>query len=301
MKHVFIVNPISGHQNALELIPSIERYFESNPHEYIIHLTQYPKHATEIASQYHNSDDVTIYACGGDGTINEVFNGLAPSVPMAVIPVGTGNDFFSMLKIKETKLEDILKATIEGKEVLVDAGQCNDLRFVEAMSMGFDADVAAYANTLSRQKWLPSSMVYWTSVIKNIVSRKTYHMTIDIDGKTINEKLLLIAIMNGRAYGGGFLPTPYSDIQDGYLDICVIENAALPKILNALPKYQKGTHLKLDIVRFYKAKNLKIQTNQDVHMQRDGEVSVARNLNISILEKGLKLRVPHSSPLKENL
>ncbi len=107
--------------------------------------------------------------------------------------------------------------------------------------------------------------------------------------------------MNGKDYGGGFTPTPQADMQDGYLDICIIQNANLAKILDALPKYQKGTHLDLDIVRFYKAKNLKISCDTEVHIQRDGESSVVKGLNISVVEKGIKLRVPHSSTLKENL
>lgn len=301
MKHIFIVNPISGHQDALNLIPSIERYFENRPHDYEIHLTQYPKHATEIASQYHNRDDVTLYACGGDGTINEVFNGLAPSVAMAVIPVGTGNDFFRMLQVKETKLIDILKETIEGKEVLVDGGLSSQGRFVEALSMGFDADIAFDANQISRNKYIPSKLVYSLAVLKNIAARKTYDMTIDIDGVTIDENLLLIAIMNGQDYGGGFTPTPMADLQDGFFDICIIENSYLLKILDALPKYQKGKHLDLDIVRFYKAKSLKISSKNLINIQRDGESSQVKEINISMLEKGIKLRVPHSSQLKENL
>lgn len=301
MKHIFIINPISGHQDALDLIPSIEAYFKDRPHDYAIHLTQYPKHATELAAQYHNSDDVTVYACGGDGTINEVYNGIAPGVAMAVIPVGTGNDFFRMIQAKEVKLKDVLKATVEGKEIYVDGGMSNHGAFVEALSMGFDADVAFDANQISRNKWVPNKFVYMLAVFKNIVSRKTYHMIIDIDGQTIKEKLLLIAIMNGKDYGGGFTPTPQADMQDGYLNICIIQNAGLAKILDALPKYQKGTHLDLDIVRFYKAKTLKIVCDTDVHIQRDGESSEVKELNISVVEKGIKLRVPHSSKLKENI
>lgn len=301
MKHIFIINPISGHQDALDLIPSIESYFKDRPHDYTIHLTQYPKHATELANQYHNSDDVAIYACGGDGTINEVYSGLAPGVSMGVIPVGTGNDVFRMIGAKEVKLKDILKETIEGKELFIDGGMSNHGGFVEALSMGFDADVAYDANSISRNKWIPNKFVYMMAVFKNIVARKTYHMTIDIDGKTIKEKLLLITVMNGKDYGGGFTPTPQADMQDGYLDICIIQNANLAKILDALPKYQKGTHLDLDIVRFYKAKNLKISCDTEVHIQRDGESSVVKELNISVVEKGIKLRVPHSSTLKENL
>ncbi len=301
MKHIFIVNPISGQESALNLIPSIESYFKDRPKDYEIHLTQYPKQATELASQYHKEDDVTLYACGGDGTINEVFNGLEPGVPLGVLPVGTGNDFFRMLGVKETKLKDILHATIEGKEVFVDAGMSNLGGFVEALSMGFDADVAYDANKISRNKWVPNKFVYMISVINNIFSRTTYHMTIDIDGEIIDEKLLLIAIMNGRDYGGGFTPTPNADMQDGYLDICLIRNSHLANILQALPMYAKGTHTDLKIVRMYKAKNIKLKSKLPVHIQRDGESDVVSELNISIVEKGIKLRVPQSSNLKESI
>lgn len=301
MKHIFIINPISGHHNAIELIPSIEEYFKDRPHDFAIHLTQYPKHATQLAAQYSVDDDVTIYSCGGDGTIHEIVNGLAIGVPLAILPVGTGNDFFTMLDTKLNSIKELLVDTIEGKEVWVDAGRCNNSKFANVVSIGFDADIGYDANKLSRIKMLPSRFVYLTSVFKNLGRRKVRRLTLEFDNKTMTKDLLLVAIMNSRRYGGGFTPTPMADIQDGLFDICIIRNTSLLTLLRLLPKYVNGTHLDADIVEIYHTNAIRVSCDELVNVQSDGEVSKEKAIDVMLLNKGLKLRVPLDSKLKENL
>lgn len=297
MKHIFIINPISGHHDAIQLIPWIESYFKDRKQDYVVHLTQYPKHATELAAQYHVSDDVCIYACGGDGTVNEVLNGLAPDVPMAIIPVGTGNDFYRMLKLKNLNLKDVLIKTIEGKQVEVDSGLAQGRRFLDSVSIGFDANVGYDANQFARIKWLPSKLVYLASVFKNLSDRKAQKMTLDFNGQTLVEEVLIVALMNGQFYGGGFLPTPQASIQDGYFDVCVIENTNLANVLRLLPKYMKGTHIDEPIVKFYKTQAIRIETILDNNVQSDGEMFRTKILDVRILPKSVQLRVPEESAL----
>ena len=99
MKHIFIINPTSGKHHAIQLIPVIENYFKTHSEAFSIIRTERPGHATEIARRFKAEDDVTLYVLSGDGTANEVHNGLTPKVPMAIIPVGSGNDFFRMLEV----------------------------------------------------------------------------------------------------------------------------------------------------------------------------------------------------------
>jgi len=298
MKHIFVINPVSGHQNAVELIPIIEAYFKDRQNEFEIKVTQYPKHATEIAASYHVSDEVIVYACGGDGTANEVLNGLAPDIPMAIIPSGTGNDFYRMFSLKSKDPKQLLIETIEGKNSCVDCGIASGKRFLNCSTMGFDADVGAEADRLARQKWLPSSFVYLTAVLKILTQRKALDMTLDFNGQTLKVKALIVAVMNGRFYGGGFIPTPMANIQDGVFDLCVIEDTSLVNILTLLPKYMKGTHINESIVRFYKTSAIRIRCQGGASIQTDGELTQLEDLDIRMLAKGLKIRVPLSSSLE---
>lgn len=301
MKHIFVINPISGHQNALELIPIIEEYFKDKPNDFDIKITQYPKHATEIAATYHVSDDVILYACGGDGTANEVLNGLGPDIPMAIIPSGTGNDFYRMFGLQSKDPKQLLIQTIEGKMCYVDCGIASGKRFLNCSTMGFDADVGYEADRLARQKWMPSSLVYLTAVLKILTRRKVLDMTLDFNGQTLKVKALIVAVMNGQFYGGGFIPTPMANIQDGVFDLCIIEDTYLLNILKLLPKYMKGTHTQESIVKFYKTSAVRIRCIGGASIQTDGEISRLEDLDIRMLAKGLKVRVPHTSTLEESL
>lgn len=299
MKHIFIVNPVSGHQEALQWIPWIETYFKDRPTDFAIHVTQFPGHATQLAAQYHLEDDVTLYSCGGDGTANEVVNGLAPGIAMAILPSGTGNDFFRMAELSHLSHHDLLIQTIEGKEVKVDIGIANGKRFLDSATMGFDADVGIEANRMARNKWIPSKLVYLSAVLKILTHRQTHAFIMDFNQQTLSQEVLIVAVMNGRFYGGGFLPTPMATIQDGLFDVCVIENTSLANILRLLPKYMKGTHIHEPIVRFYNTDAIKIQATQAIHVQTDGEIQKTASLDIRLLKQGLKLRVPMASVLKE--
>lgn len=301
MKHIFIINPVSGHQDALKLIPWIESYFSTHPLNHEIHITQYPGHATLIAQQYHVEDDVTLYACGGDGTANEVLNGCAPGVAMAIIPSGTGNDFFRMISSKKTDLKRILIDTIEGKEVWVDHGTANQKAYMDSSTLGFDADVGVEANRIARFKWIPSKLVYLTAVFKILAKRSPKEVVIDMNNTTLKTNALIVAVMNGQFYGGGFLPTPMASIQDGNLDVCVIQDTDLKNILRLLPKYMKGTHIDEPIVSFYKTQAIRIQCKEPVNIQTDGEVTQNTILDVRIEKQALKMRVPRSSTLVESV
>ena len=299
MKHIFIINPTSGKHHAIQLIPVIEHYFKSHPEPYSIIRTERPGHATEIARRYEAKDDVTLYVLSGDGTANEVLNGLNPEVPMAIIPVGSGNDFFRMLEVPVMPLEQLLIETIEGKEVIVDYGMANDRRYLNCSSMGFDADIGIYAHAIKMKYPFLSGLSYVIATIALLVKRKPMKMHLKFNDVDLEVESLLVAIMNGRFYGGGFNPTPMASIQDGELDLCVIRNTNLLRILTLLPKFKVGKHIHVDIVKFYKIKALNLESAETINTQCDGEVYPEQTIEFKLVERGLKLRVPQRSQLKE--
>lgn len=296
MKHIFIINPIAGKKDSKKLIPVIEKQFSSYD-DYQIIVTEQIGHATKIASTFKKDDDVCLYAIGGDGTAFEVLNGLNDGVPMAVIPNGTGNDFFRMINYSIDDIEQMLIETINGKTVLVDYGLANERRYLNSSSMGVDADVNELANKIGSKYPIPKSMVYIVASIITIFKAKSINIDMILDGKEVKKNALLIAVMNGKYYGGGFLPTPMADIQDGLLDICVIEDMKFSRIVKVLPKYFKGQHLDIPEVSFYQAKSALLNTPDQVLYGCDGETKYATRIEYKLFEKALPLRVPKGSTL----
>ncbi|MPN35963.1 putative lipid kinase BmrU [bioreactor metagenome] len=118
-----------------------------------------------------------------------------------------------------------------------------------------------------------------------------------LDHEVVKKKALLIAVMNGKYYGGGFLPTPMSEIQDGLLDICVVEDMPLLRIFKMLPKYFKGQHTDLPEVRFYQSERVTLKTAEPVLYGCDGETHHATAIEYQLQRKALALRVPQGSTL----
>ena len=126
MKHIFIVNKISGKKRGLKTVSIIEDIMQKHHYDYEIHITQYPTHAKKIAANYKKEDDVTIYAVGGDGTILEVVNGIEEGIPLGIIPCGSGNDFYRMIGPKDN-LKLLIEKTINGIVKKIDFGKINNL------------------------------------------------------------------------------------------------------------------------------------------------------------------------------
>lgn len=299
MRHIFIINPMSGNKQAVKYIPQIEDYFKSKPTDYEILLTQYPGHATELAKKYVKEDNVCVYSLSGDGTANEVLNGLNEGVSLAILPLGTGNDFTRMFQIPEMPLEQLIIETIEGKECYVDYGMSNSRKFLNCSTMGLDADIGILAHELKVKYPMLGSFTYVLAIFPLLIKRKPLNFTVTMEYQTLKVKSLLTAVMNGQFYGGGFTPTPMASIQDGYLDLCIIQDTNLLRILTLLPKYKAGKHIFEDIVSFYKVKQFNLLSEREISTQCDGEVYPEIEINFKIVEKGLRLRVPKRSLLEE--
>lgn len=298
MKHVFIINPTSGKGKAYKQVEVIKKVFANRSDEFEILFTEYQGHATELTRRYRMSDDVVVYSVGGDGTAYEVLNGLQDQVQMAIIPAGTGNDYYRMMGYINKDLEQIILETVEGKTVEVDYGIANDRRFLNQLALGLDADANQVAQDIGKKLPIPRSLVYVISALMVMARPKRIHLEIEMNGEIIKRRALLMAIMNGRWYGGGFQPAPEASIQDGLFDICIVSDMSLFRILNLLPKYFKGTHGGNNKVEFHKASSLTLKTNTMCSVSCDGETSKQNSIKFMLVPKGLRLRVPLASTLE---
>lgn len=296
MNHVFILNPASGNKKSVSLVDDIHRHLGELKEPYEIIFTEYAGHATEIAANYHDPD-TCVYAVGGDGTAYEVLNGLQENVCMAIIPSGTGNDFYRMLDLGKD-LKNSLRDTIFGREVLVDYAVANGRKFINMMAMGLDAYANQVAQNIAKKWPIPNKLVYLASALIAIANPKKVDIEAHINGEVIKKRIVLSAIMNGKWYGGGFTPTPNASIQDGKLDICFVDDCNIFRMIQLLPMYSKGTHVNEKEVSFYRTEEFTLTTKELAPLSMDGEVGNETSLHVKMFKQKLRMRVPQQSALQ---
>ena len=292
MEHLFIINPEAGKGRSLEYIERIKNYFKDVNEPYYIEVTQYPGHATEVVKSYTSSKNYRVYAVGGDGTLNEVLNGIVGTGSvLAVIPCGSGNDFVKNL-IGEESIEDIFISTLRGKEKYIDLGKINNRYFINISSVGFDSEVVYSANTFKKLKYVTGSTAYILGIIATLFKFKFIKTTITIDGVKLNKEILLAAIANGKCYGGGVKISPKSDISDGIFDLCVVDKVSKLKIFLLFPKAIKGKHESIKQVSFYSGRNISISSSEEFVLNIDGELLKEKEVNCQLIRKGIRILLP---------
>ncbi len=292
MKHLFILNPVAGKGKTSRLIPEIAEYCQAHGYRHEITVTDYPGHATEIAKQKSDEEPCRIYSVGGDGTLNEVLNGMAgSSSSLGVIPSGSGNDFIKSI-IGDTIPDNILASTIEGSERLIDYARVNDKYFVNISSVGFDAEVAYQTGHFKKLPLISGKLAYVLGILSTIVICKNHHMELILDNETISGKSLLIAAGIGKYYGGGIYALPGAEIDDGLFDVCHVDAVSRLNILRLFPKYMKGLHSTIKGVHLYKSRKVEIRAERPIPMNRDGEIILTDSAVFEIFPRSLSFITP---------
>lgn len=295
MKHIFIVNPAAGKGRPLKLIPVIRSHCMEQNCEHEIIITGYPGHATEIAAAKSAEERCRIYSVGGDGTLNEVLNGVAGTgSSLAVIPSGSGNDFIKSIVGKAVP-EDIIPATIKGTEQLIDYGRVNDKYFINIASVGFDAKVAYQTELFKKLPMISGKTAYILGILNTIIIRSNEYIELKLDDRVVSGDTLLIAAGIGKYYGGGVKALPDAVIDDGLFDVCHVEGVPRLKILRLFPQYIKGLHGSIEGVHFYRSKKVEITAEKPIPLNRDGEIILAQKAVFEIFPKSLPFVVPNFS------
>jgi len=288
---LFVVNPIAGKGKALNLVPNVENICRKYNCSYEIKYTKGPRDAERIAREAGEEGCYErIVVLAGDGTLNEVINGIyGMNVAVGVIPGGSGNDFIRIIN-PHTDIDEIIFDNIFGDITEVDVATCNDRKFINIASVGLDAEIAA--GTESMKKYFSGSKAYLASVIKTLFTYKGQKMNINIDGTEIEKEVLLSAIANGKYYGGGIMPAPDANIHDQLLDICIVNRFPLLKEFILLPRYLKGKHKGLKGVTFTRGKRIEITSPKQMTVNFDGEVFKDDRVVFQLLDQPIKVIVP---------
>lgn len=291
MKHLFIINKISGKGAALKAIPYIEEICQKEKLDYEIKVTQYPDHGKDIIKEYNSYKDITIYAVGGDGTFLEAINNINPDIPLGLIPCGSGNDFYRYFGGVNKDLKANIINTIHAKERLIDIGQSNVMKFANTTSLGIDAKINYDASKMIRKSFITKGPAYVLSIIYNAIFLKSLNVKMIVDGKNRDGEYYIICNMNGSYYGNGACAAPLAKVDDGYFDLVLFKKANRLKVYKTLVKYLKGKATIKDGVEVVRCKEVIIDSNDEMTCQSDGENYLTKHLDLHMLPKYLKLKV----------
>ena len=300
MKHVFIINPRAGKKDQTARIYEMaDRLREKHGLECACMLTTRPGSATEIARELAESgEEVRLYACGGDGTIHEVANGIAgfANAAMTAVPIGTGNDFLKNFGADAEKFADA-ENLWDGETRQLDLIECNGERCLTIACAGIDARVAESVH--SGPAWLDGMGAYAAAIIPNFfASSITRKWEVSLDGGAPDkDAYALVSLCNGRYYGGGFFPVPEARMDDGVLHAVVVRKVSRLDFLRLVGPYAKGDHKTLPerLIRVVPAREVRITASEgeeDIVYCLDGECRRSRGVVMRLAEETLNFFGP---------
>jgi diacylglycerol kinase (ATP) len=264
-----VINPVAGQGKGASVGTHVAGYLNSRGIKYEIIIGRNGIDQADSLQRFldRNPDCSGVIAVGGDGLLHLVLQKVTPAqVPLAMIPAGTGNDFVRTLGWSLEDVDAILEAILSTKPSSVDLGLVDGEWFAAILSTGFDSIVNEKANAMS---WPKGPMKYNAAIAIELPRFKPHHYEIVLDDRTISTQAMLIAVSNGRSYGGGMLVCPQADVSDGYFDVMVLHPVSKLEFIKVFPRVFKGTHITHPAVEIVRSKNVKITA--DAVAYADGE------------------------------
>ena len=291
-KYKIIVNPESGRGEGGRAVPQIEDLLNAHNIDFDLVKTENPWHAVELAQQAAVQGFNVVVAAGGDGTANEVLNGLmrakdeGATAALAVLPIGQGNDFAFGMQIP-AELESACLAIVNDQRRMIDVGRITGGRlaggryFGNGVGIGFDAVVGFEALKLKRLHGFPA---YLVAALKTIfLFFKAPTVRIDLDAESLTVPALMVSIMNGRRMGGGFMMAPQGDPGDGSLDLCIASQVSKLKIFALILRFMKGDQGSHPAVQFKRSRKVTVTALEGVlPTHADGETVSTEKTELSI-------------------
>lgn len=301
---VAIINPYARLGRVGDRALEVQAALDGAGLDVTTEFTEKPLHAFEIA-QTMAAEDTILLAGGGDGTVNEVARGILSSGSagtMAVLPLGSGNDFARMIGMSEdmrTAVEQ-LRCAVERQ---VDVGQVSweeerskgSAHFVNALGIGFDGYAASLA---PRFKGYPLGLGYLTAILVALKNWKSVGVNVvDLsreDEIRYSGGLMFVTVGNARDSAGGYSLNPKASIVDGMLDVCLVEAIGKLRALRMLPLARTGDHLKLPEVHYWHSAGIRVSSERPLPVHADGEIQTlqAISLDISVAPGALRVLVP---------
>ena len=267
---IILFNPTSGGGKGKRYALEVERYLhERNIPFMVVSGSDYQdaKNHYEHTLKKHQGAISGVIVVGGDGMVHLAIQTLATtSIPLALIPAGTGNDFARALSLDLKRPLKILERALITKPIAVDLGKVNDRYFADILSTGFDSVVNERANTLT---FVKGRMKYNIAIALVLSTFRPKNYSFRIDAVDFTSRAMLIAVSNGSSYGGGMKVTPDAQIDDGLFDIMILGPVSKMEFLKVFPKVFSGAHITHPAVKILRGRRVEISA--DAVAYADGE------------------------------
>jgi len=293
MKHLFIINPAAGSRDRTKAYT--EKIQEAcKGLDYRIAVSKAPGDCTRLAREAaQTGEDYRIYACGGDGTLNEVAAGAAgyPNVAVTVFSGGSGNDFTKLFSDPEAFFD--VNRLLDAQEVEFDLIDCNGDISLNICSVGLDARIGTDVANYKRIPLLSGFRAYVVSTVVNVIRGISEHYVVEINGETIDAEQTMICVCNGRYYGGGFNPVPEADPTDRLMDVLVVKKVTRLRVPGVIGKYKNGKYKELShLVRYFRTDKVVIHCDKPTSINLDGELRTGQTVEMKISDHKIRFFYP---------
>ena len=293
MKHIFVVNTHAGKAQAKEELEKLLVGFEF---EHEVYYTKGPKDATEfVSARCEKEPDVQLrfYACGGDGTIKEVVEGVYghANVDLTAVPLGSGNDFVKYYGGADRFLD--LRALALAPSDYIDVIKVNDEFCINAVNFGFESYAAKVMNDVRHKKIIGGKNSYTTGILKGLIFAMKNNARVTVDGVgLIDGDYLLCSVANGRYVGGAYMCAPRALNDDGLLEVCAVDTISRLSVPKLIKIYQAGGHLddpSLDkIIHYTRGKRIEVHFKEDMVIALDGELLKVRDFVCEAIPRAVR-------------
>ncbi len=305
-KNFFIIN--ANNAKAVKAFNTLKKAMDQEEIPFRTFYTEYSGHAVEIAKKitYINKDLIkAVIAVGGDGTIHEVFNGIKDheSIPLGFISGGSGNDIVRVLTKEVKGVKRQISYLKRNRTIKADSGTLqltgrskNSQAFISAIGIGLDGEVAKYTNKAIYKKYLHKlklgTLAYVFALFKVLRTYRPSTVEVKIDGREqVFHNVWLVAVGNMPYYGGGMKICPEARFNDGILDICVVHNLSILKLLLLFISVFWGGHVKVQGVSQFRGKEIAVATKQPVAIHADGEYKGTTPVRIDIQPASVSVKI----------
>ncbi|CQR47330.1 Diacylglycerol kinase [Paraliobacillus sp. PM-2] len=294
-----IYNPTSGREIFKKELPEVLQRFEQAGYETSVHATTGIGDATIAAKRAVERNFDVIVVAGGDGTINEVINGMAEQInrpKLGIIPVGTTNDFARALYIPR-QIQKAVDVILDNNPVALDIGKVNDHYFMNIAGGGKLTELSY--EVPSKLKTMLGQLAYYLKGIEMLPSLRPINVQIEYDGKIFEDEIMLFLVANTNSVGGFEKLAPNAEMNDGLFDLLILKKTNLAEFVRLATQALKGNHLEDDRIFYTRANRIKVQTDEKMQLNVDGEFGGLLPGEFVNLHKHIEYFVPESFEVKE--
>lgn len=299
MKHLFIINPKAGVKDQSQIL-SQEIEALKDKIDYTIYITKGYGDDKVFVKDYlmnHPNEEVTIYACGGDGTLYGVINGAFghQNARITCVPIGSGNDFLKYYgeASKFRRIENL----IDGEAKTIDLLRLNNQYIANVFNMGFDSKVVVKQANIKKWPLMTGKGAYNLGVFFSLLGKMGYKCKLTIDDELVyNGKMTLCAIANAKCYGGGYYCCPKAKTDDGLLDVCFVKKVSRITFAKLVGSYKAGTHLENPKIQKYliyrQGKKVNLEIEKTLPYSADGEIGYSNNVSLELIPQAIQFVIP---------